>query len=81
MQKGQMNWISLNKARLISGISKDRLKLMAKRGQIRGGIEPGLKVTRWRFDRQSIDDYFNNMLATKATAHERALVLLKGGRL
>lgn len=75
-----MNWISLNKARLISGISRDRLKLMAKRGEIRGGLDPGVKVTRWRFDRRSIEAYFER-LATKATARERAITLLKGGRL
>lgn len=75
-----MNWISLNRARKIYGISKDRLKLMARRGEIRGGVEPGLRVTRWRFDRRSIDAYFER-LVTRESARERALVLLQGGRL
>jgi len=73
-----MTWLTLKDANKYSGISKDRLKALAAAGTVQGGREPGIK--RWRFSRESIDRYFTEVVS-RPVAREKALVILRGGRL
>ena len=50
-------WLKLKEAAIYSGIGRNRLKILAERGEIIGFSDPDSGRGDWIFDKNSIDEY------------------------
>jgi len=69
-------WLKTKDAVKYSSIGRDRLKMLATRGVIRGAPDPDNKRGDWVFDRFSIDQYRVGQVDC-VPPREKALEILK----
>ena len=65
--------MKLKTAACYSGIGRDRLKLLADAGRIKGFQDPDNKRGDWIFDRLSLDRYRENQAGMD---HQKAFAIL-----